>query len=354
MKIRFLFIAFIGLIVVACGEGSAVDAPFHNNIDSSAIEVATKYDLGTCSAQNEGRSVWVKSESQRYNCKFSKWIVAVDTTIAKDSIIYADSSNLYADSSNFVVESPDTAEIFDLPKIVYGTLKDSRDNHTYKTVKIGEQVWMAENLNYKNDSIFSACTPEEFGGCEKYGRAYIWHSAMELVSVSESQQTTPSELEEYILSPHRGVCPEGWHIPNDAEWDTLMVYVEARNGKEFAGTSLKSTDWDEMKGLPQGTNRFGFSAIQAPDGWLSKTPINFKQISNRAAAETNPEKIKPAFSISIPQIINDAGEIERHIGMQASFCSALGKIWQLSTDEFWNNTDRSYQYNTCYVRCIKD
>ena len=340
MKIRLLFMALMGFMIIACSDDSTVKAPFHNNIDTSATEVATKYDLGNCTSKNEGRSVWVKNESKRYNCESSKWVVVDDTADVADTPDVSDTT--------------DTTEVFDPSKVTYGTLEDSRDGHTYKTVKIGEQVWMAENLNYMNDSIFSACTPEELGGCQKYGRAYIWHSAMELVSVSESHQTAPGELKEYILSPHQGVCPEGWHIPNDAEWNTLMDYVETHNGKEFAGTSLKTSDWDKMDGLPQGTNRFGFSAIQAPDGWLSKTPINFKQISNRAATETNPQKIRPAFSVSIPQIINDAGERENYIRMEASFCSVSGNIWQLSTDEFWNNSDRSYQYNTCYVRCLKD
>ena len=325
MKTRFLFGALIGLVIVACGDDSAVEAPFHNNIDTSATEVATKYDLGNCTSKSEGRSVWVKKESKRYNCESSKWIVVDDTADTPD-----------------VSGTTDTTEVFDSSKITYGTLEDSRDGHTYKTIEIGEQVWMAENLNYMNDSIYSACTPEEFGGCEKYGRTYIWHSAMELISESESQYTAPSELEEYIHSPHQGVCPEGWHIPNDAEWNTLMDYVETHNGKEFAGTSLKTTDWDKMDGLPQGTNRFGFSAIQAPDGWFSK--VSNKEFKNS----------KRFVSVSLGERINDDGEREKYIGMNASFCSVSGNIWRLSTDEFLNNSDRSYQKNTCYVRCLKD
>jgi len=338
MKIKSLFIALISLVIIACGEASTVEAPFHNNIDTSATEVATKYDLGICTSKNEGRSVWAKKESKRYNCKSNKWVVVNDTTD--------------------VANTPDTSEVFDASKVSYGSLEDSRDGHKYKTVKIGKQVWMAENLNYMNDSIFSACTPEEFGGCKKYGRAYIWHSAMELARVSENNLTTPSELEEYIHSPHQGVCPEGWHIPNDAEWNALMDYVESHNGKEFAGTSLRTSDWDKMDGLPQGTNRFGFSAIQAADGWISKTSrIDFKKYFNQSISETNPQKIKPVVSIRLSEKINDAGEREKYIGTQASFCSISGNIWQLSTDEFWNISDKSdkiYSYQTCYVRCIKD
>lgn len=338
MKIKSLFIALISLVIIACGEASTVEAPFHNNIDTSATEVATKYDLGICTSKNEGRSVWAKKESKRYNCKSNKWVVVNDTTDVENT--------------------PDTSEVFDASKVSYGSLEDSRDGHKYKTVKIGKQVWMAENLNYMNDSIFSACTPEEFGGCKKYGRAYIWHSAMELARVSENNLTTPSELEEYIHSPHQGVCPEGWHIPNDAEWNALMDYVESHNGKEFAGTSLRTSDWDKMDGLPQGTNRFGFSAIQAADGWISKASrIDFKKYFNQSISETNPQKIKPVVSIRLSEKINDAGEREKYIGTQASFCSISGNIWQLSTDEFWNISDKSdkiYSYQTCYVRCIKD
>lgn len=111
-----------------------------------------------------------------------------------------------------------------------GTMTDSRDGQTYKTVKIGNQVWMAENLNFKTDS--SWCYKDEESNCQKYGRLYSWNAA-------------------------RSACPAGWHLPSKVEFDTLFKAVGGTQDKEDekkwmgAGTKLKSTSgWkSSAKGL---------------------------------------------------------------------------------------------------------
>jgi len=136
---------------------------------------------------------------------------------------------------------------------------DTRDGKTYKTVKIGEQVWMKDNLNYKTDS--SWCYGNKDFNCDKYGRLYKWATARE-------------------------VCPSGWHLPKRAEWLDLFKVIEGEknygtycasdytvtlgyNGsitltkaqcekmkrEEFAGKKLKSkTEWN-------GTDDYEFSAL---------------------------------------------------------------------------------------------
>ena len=154
--------------------------------------------------------------------------------------------------------------------VVTGTMTDTRDGQMYKTVKIGNQVWMAENLNYAYTGVpykykdntsdsTSWCYDNDPTNCTKYGRLYTWSAAMDSVGTWSANgkgcgygvQCTPTY-------PVRGICPEGWHLPNDTEWDTLFVAV---GGSKVAGSVLKSqTGWDNNG---NGTDAFGFSALPA-------------------------------------------------------------------------------------------
>jgi uncharacterized protein (TIGR02145 family) len=117
-----------------------------------------------------------------------------------------------------------------------GTLTDTRDKKKYKTVKIGEQTWMAENLNYldKADKI-SKCYGNKPANCTKYGRLYNWETAMKS-------------------------CPKGWHLPSNGEWDALDKTV---GGSSTAGTKLKvKKGWNDFNGKSgNGTDDYGFSAL---------------------------------------------------------------------------------------------
>jgi uncharacterized protein (TIGR02145 family) len=108
-----------------------------------------------------------------------------------------------------------------------GTFTDSRDGREYGTTKIGEQVWMAENLSF--DTAGSWCFEDDPVNCEVYGRLYTWESA-------------------------KTGCPAGWHLPSDAEWNQLINYLGAEAGKK-----LKSTSGWEEEG--NGTDKSGFSAL---------------------------------------------------------------------------------------------
>jgi len=168
------------------------------------------------------------------------------------------------------------------------TFVDSRDGRTYKKVTIGNQTWMAENLSYAAEgskcygeggydyvSRGTLTDSEVQANCAKYGRLYNWNTAMNGAS---SSSTVPSGVQ--------GVCPVGWHIPSDSEWDTLMTYV---GGLSTAGKKLKSvTGWNYYNDATVGTDEFGFSALPGGIGgsggffsvagysgnWWSATEIN--------------------------------------------------------------------------------
>ena len=123
-------------------------------------------------------------------------------------------------------------------KCEYGTLVDSIDGLTYKTVKIGNQVWMAENFGRKTGDF---CYDDDAENCTKYGRLYTWFIA-------------------------RSVCPNGWHLPSKKEFETLLGAV---GGTENSAKKLKSSSgWDENG---NGQDAFCFSALPAGKVYLNET-----------------------------------------------------------------------------------
>ncbi len=150
-----------------------------------------------------------------------------------------------------------------------GQFTDSRDNQTYLAVKIGEQVWMAKNLNYAylvktaNMDSLSFCYDNSADSCAKYGRLYTWSAAMDSAAVFGDDGkgcgmgTTCS-----ATGNVRGVCPAGWHLPNNEEWNTLETFVANTlfgGNTDSVGYALKSaSDWEN-----NGSDAFGFGALPA-------------------------------------------------------------------------------------------
>jgi uncharacterized protein (TIGR02145 family) len=128
---------------------------------------------------------------------------------------------------------------------------DSRDGQSYGVVKIGEQTWMAENLNYATEG--SMCPDGDSRNCKRLGRLYTWAEA-------------------------KTVCPEGWRLPTSADFEALAVAVSGDVALPLAGNSgavpnasgaisnevgakLKSRDGWFKKG--NGSDEFGFNALPA-------------------------------------------------------------------------------------------
>jgi uncharacterized protein (TIGR02145 family) len=152
-----------------------------------------------------------------------------------------------------------------------GSMTDIRDNKTYKTVVIGTQTWMAQNLNY-NVSSSSKCYNNGENSCTQYGRLYTWAAAMSL-----DPNCNESSCASNISGKHRGICPEGWHIPSDADWNTLMKFVVDPSCSDNsdcanAGTKLKATNGWSQDG--NGTDDFGFSALPGGIGYNGGSTFN--------------------------------------------------------------------------------
>jgi uncharacterized protein (TIGR02145 family) len=133
-----------------------------------------------------------------------------------------------------------------------GSFTDQRDKKIYKTVKIGKQTWMAENLNYHGEGgDLGVCYDKKQENCKKYGRLYSWSEAMDVDKKFNGEKWNGSDVK------HKGVCPVGWHLPNKEEWQALADFA---GGNEIAGKKLKSkTGWKEHDELA--TDALGFSAL---------------------------------------------------------------------------------------------
>ena len=151
------------------------------------------------------------------------------------------------------------------PDITYGTMTDSRDGQTYKIVKIGDQTWMAENLNY-SDGVKTPSLLERswcynnVARCDVLGRLYTWAAAIDSVALYDDGNGVDCGYNKTCTLPAKvqGICPDGWHLPTNTEWNILFTEV---GGKSAAGKILKSqTGWDNND---NGTDGVGFSALPA-------------------------------------------------------------------------------------------
>jgi uncharacterized protein (TIGR02145 family) len=116
--------------------------------------------------------------------------------------------------------------------IINKLVADKRDGKKFKTVKIGNQTWMAENLDY--NAFGSKCYDNNPTNCEKYGRLYDWNTAMKS-------------------------CPSGWHLPSKSEYEVLDKTV---GGEKVAWSAWKKLNARSgWKGNGNGTDEFGFSAL---------------------------------------------------------------------------------------------
>ena len=128
------------------------------------------------------------------------------------------SSVALSSSSSSVIPSSSSSKVTESAEVTKGSITDTRDGHSYKTVTIGSQTWMAQNLNY--ETVNSYCYSDNASNCTKYGRLYTWAAAMDSVgSWSANGKGCGYGKTCSPTYPVRGVCPEGWHLPTQTEWN---------------------------------------------------------------------------------------------------------------------------------------
>jgi len=141
------------------------------------------------------------------------------------------------------------------------TFADARDGKKYKSVKIGTQTWMAENLNYEVKGFFvkgvNKCYENKESNCDKYGRLYDWNTA-------------------------KTACPKGWHLPSKEEWETLTAAI---GGEKTEGKHLKAKSGWNKDG--NGLDSYGFSALPGSRGksdgnfsvsWQTRQLVEYQRV----------------------------------------------------------------------------
>ncbi len=167
------------------------------------------------------------------------------------------------------------------PNINYGTMTDERDGKVYRTVKIGDQIWMAENLDFdpgqggsgEDKYDWSWCFDNDPKKCDVAGRLYTWAAAIDSVKLANdanAPQVCGYGRKCNLPAKVQGVCPPDWHLPTEAEWNTLFLSVGGQY-QSTAGKTLKSQRGWFIINLSNyffngnGTDEFGFCAL--PVGW---------------------------------------------------------------------------------------
>jgi len=190
------------------------------------------------------------------------------------------------------------------------------EGETYYAVVIGTQTWFKRNLNY--DVEGSKCYQNEETNCAIYGRLYDWTTAMALPASCNTNSCASQ-----IKANHKGICPEGWHIPSDVDWSILMRFVNSscsnNSSCSDAATKLKATSgWSNRNGQ----DTYGFSALPGGNG-------------------------VPASNIPFDNVGYSGNWWSSYEGSAGSaFYRSMG-----GEDVLWSNGNKSTLYS---VRCLQD
>ena len=222
----------------------------------------------------------------------SSGIVTQNSSSSSENLGPIENSSSSEESSSSVIETSSSSLVATgvcktrvEDNCIYGTLYDDRDGKTYKTVKIGEQEWMAENLNFKVNVIdktsYGSFCEKDSVLCSRYGRHYTWTAAIDSISLYTQysiQCGVGKKCSPSVDLKIKGICPDGWHLPNQSEWEKLIAFV----GNSDAGKILKSfLYWEQWPG----EDSYGFSVL--PSGIVTNATIYHQDVKTSLWTSTD-------------------------------------------------------------------
>ena len=180
----------------------------------------------------------------------------------------------------------------------YDSFTDSRDANTYKTIKIGDQTWMAENLRYAQTTSDNWCPNRTSTNCATMGRLYDWASIMDKPASALTSLVSPATPENY-----QGICPDGWRLPTQDDW------LELFGGRDTTELMKKTaTSYDSLH-----NDLYGFSALHTgyfsmPEGetdpdkaeYWTKT-IAFWSVNEKDAENVNLGRLSTNLGATAPK-----------------------------------------------------
>lgn len=194
--------------------------------------------------------------------------------VAPDSVVYSNELVYSVPIDPAAVHSCGAIGVHN-SNLNYGSLTDQEGN-VYKTIVIGNQEWMAENLNtsiYRNgDPIENVVDDFQWSGLST--GAWCYYN-------NDSQYECPygKLYNWFAVADSRDLCPAGWHIPTGSEWSVLFNYLDPNLGNPTAGGKLKSTGsqyWQEPN--QDASNESGFSGLPGGSRGNYLSPLPYENI----------------------------------------------------------------------------
>ncbi|MCQ2279467.1 MAG: hypothetical protein MJZ49_01530 [Bacteroidales bacterium] len=207
------------------------------------------------------------------------------------------------------------------------TVKDV-DQNEYHTVAIGNQCWMKENLRTKTHTYGSVYTNPNIDSVI-YGRYYDWEAIMQ-VDDANSSDYTPTGI-------HQGICPTGWHVPSQAEWNTLISYVNSETGYKC-----------------DGNNDYIANALSSTTGWVEPESCCAGDGNSATINKTGFSAVPSGYKLSQTDSYNGNGWVT-FIGSSTQSNSQKVRILYLRNDDPNTSTvNSSYKMDGISVRCLRD